>query len=146
MRSHSKFTLIEIMFVVGILVILIGISWTAGVKVLRQQAKAKTKAEISILNSACEQYKNRFGQYPDTTGNLIDFNFNHHLSDVSYEERSQYIGTRPMYIDCKKHNIHLSGNIVLDPYEQPYKYKFEDHKIKIWSLGLDGVVSVDDVY
>ena len=62
-RNSKYFTLIELMFVIAILVVLIAISWVAGTKVLRGQTEAKTKAEITLLMSAIEQYKVRFGHY-----------------------------------------------------------------------------------
>jgi len=145
--NRRNFTLVELMFVVGILVILIGISWVAGTKVLRKQAKSKTKAEITMLVAAVKQYKDRHGEYPPEASNdALDFGA--YLSKVL--PGSGWTGKRPMFIDFKKHNINISNDdfdnanatsgTVQDPYEQNYLYTLNttDNTFKIWSTGLDG--------
>lgn len=164
MRKHN-FTLIEIMFVVGILVILIGIGGVAGNKILRKTAETKCKAEIKMLCAAVNQYKTRWGQYPEqSSGTSLDFA--EHLSKV---KRVDYTGpmpipTRPMYIDFRSCDIAVDNSeyalinadptTVLDPYEIGYFYltNVHDHvascsascKIPesffIYSVGLDAVI------
>ncbi len=151
--NRRNFTLVELMFVVGILVILIGISWVAGTKVLRKQAKSKTKAEITMLVAAVKQYKDRFGSLPVTSASARDLDFGQYLSKVL--PGSGWTGKRPMFIDFKKHNINISNDnfddanatsgTVQDPYEQNYMYQAIDsdsdgtaETFKIWSVGLDG--------
>ncbi|MCM8538813.1 MAG: hypothetical protein NE328_00910 [Lentisphaeraceae bacterium] len=148
--NKLKFTLIELMFVVAILVILIGISWVAGTKVLRNQAKQKTKAEITMLVAAVKQYKDRFGSFPDVQGPL---NFAEYLSKV--QPNSGWSGKRPMFVDFKKNNINISPDpdpvtydndnagttTVQDPYEQDYIYVHDpslEETFLIYSSGLDG--------
>ena len=155
MKRYNKrnFTLVELMFVVAILVILIGISWVAGTKVLRKQAKSKTKAEITMLVSAVKQYKDRFGALPVTSTSKQEIDFGQYLSKVppnsGWTDANGDPGLRPMFIDFNKHNINVSNpdfaganagtTEVRDPYEQPYMYKAEsDGTFKIWSTGLDG--------
>ena len=150
--NKLKFTLIELMFVVAILVILIGISWVAGTKVLRGQAESKTKAEIKMLVSAMHQYKDRFGSFPDVKGTL---NFGEYLSKVQPNTTGWTSGKpRPMFIDYTKNNINVSNTayddpnatetIILDPYELEYVYIFdstEDDTFLIYSAGLDGLAT-----
>jgi len=131
------------MFVVAILVILIGIGFVAGTKTLRKQAEIKTKAEIKMLVSACHQYKDRYGAFPDITGNIIEFNFCEHLSKIPVTPG--FSGDRRFFIDFKAHNINLENWIAQDPYEQPYKYQYKDNIIKVWSIGLDSVDDGDDI-
>lgn len=148
--NRRNFTLVELMFVVAILVILIGISWVAGTKVLRSQAKSKTKAEITMLVAAVKQYKDRFGAYPpnDTSENPYPLSFGQYLSKVKPD--GSWTGKRPMFIDFKKHNINVgnddydatsaSTTKVYDPYENTYLYYYNstDDTFAIWSVGLDG--------
>ena len=151
--NRRNFTLVELMFVVGILVILIGISWVAGTKVLRKQAKSKTKAEITMLVAAVKQYKDRFGSLPVTSTSARNLDFGQYFSKVqpdgSWLNNDGSPGKRPMFIDFKKHNINISNDNfdgssagtteVQDPYEVPYRYQtFTDGTFKIWSRGLDG--------
>ena len=154
--NRRNFTLVELMFVVAILVILIGISWVAGTKVLRSQAKSKTKAEIKMLVSAVEQYKERYGVYPPDGGDYDGtLNFAEYLSKV--QPGSGWVGKRPMFIDFTKHNINVDPDTgyddasavstkVLDPYEQDYLYKYDSttNTYIIYSVGLDSDPNTDD--
>jgi type II secretory pathway pseudopilin PulG len=138
-RLHKKyFTLIELMFVIAILVILIGISWVAGTKVLRKQTQQKTKAEITLLVSAVKQYKERWGSYPGTsTASALDFA--DYLSKVS--PSAGWVGERPMFIDFKKSDMIEDGGTVSDPYENEYMFQLstDENSFIIYSKGLDAV-------
>lgn len=140
--AKYKFTLIELMFVVAILVILIGIGFVAGTKTLRSQAKTKTKAEIKILETACHQYMDRYSNFPDISGKEIEFNFCEYLAKIP--PIAEYTGDRYFFIDFKRDNINLKNWTAQDPYEQPYMYKYVNGIIKIWSVGLDGVNNTAD--
>ncbi|MCH2208684.1 MAG: hypothetical protein MK132_22830, partial [Lentisphaerales bacterium] len=153
-RNLKYFTLIELLFVIAILVVLIGISWVAGTKVLRSQTKAKTKAEITLLVSAVEQYKDRWGHYPYSNGYAGPLNFGEQLSKVapngSWKKSDGTAGTRPMFIDYDSSDIIVSNSdysassaaatTVHDPYETAYFYQHNatDNTILIYSYGLDG--------
>lgn len=156
-RNPKYFTMIELMFVVAILVILVGISWVAGTKVLRGQTEAKTKAEITLLINAIEQYKTRWGSYPYAFGatpsdRIGDLDFAHLLSKVLPD--SGWSGKRPMYVNYDSSDIIVDNNYddnggsidvtslikVYDPYENAYKYAYDadtDTYI-VYSAGLDG--------
>lgn len=158
--------MIELMFVIAIVVILMGISWVAGTKVLRAQTKAKTKAEIVMISAAVNQYKTRWGSYPNEA-DYRDINFVNYLSKV--KPNSGWTGARPMYIDFKSsdmiraervsgpltiqgdsgstsvsYNANDSGDYLLDPYENPYLYFTDEDangktiKFTIVSMGVDG--------
>jgi Tfp pilus assembly protein PilE len=148
MKSYKKqnFTLIEIMFVVGILVILIGISWVAGNKILRKSAENQTKAEVTMIHKACEAYNVRFDGLPSTSDTTV--NFINYLSKVR-PGSTTYSGTkRPMFVDFRKSNINLDNDsydaisggatIASDPYDQEYKYVYNSGAFYIYSAGVDG--------
>jgi type II secretory pathway pseudopilin PulG len=129
--KKKNFTLIEVLFVILILIILIGISWVAGAKVIRSQNKTKMKAEVAIIESAIRQYKERYNSYPFSDTQLV--NFAEKLSDVPLG--AGWEGTvRPMFIDYRSNDMYTSNNnydsndasaatgtILLDPYEIPYQ-------------------------
>ena len=106
MKNAKKkyFTLVEIMITIGILIILMSISWVAGGRVLKGVKVKQMKAEISMLMTAVEQYNDRWGDYPfeDTTddGKAHEFNFGEKLSSV--QPGAGYTGDRPMFIDYQK--------------------------------------------
>ena len=130
-RNSKYFTLIELMFVIAILVVLIAISWVAGTKVLRGQTEAKTKAEITLLMSAIEQYKVRFGHYFQQSSDTT-LNFGQFMSKVLPTASGWSGSNRPMFIDFEGSDIIVSNSnyaqtgasttIVSDPYENAYVY------------------------
>lgn len=152
-RNLKYFTLMELLFVIGILVILVGISWVAGTKVLRSQTKNKTKAEIMLLSGAIEQYRQRFGHYPPQAGNTT-LNFGEYLSKVlpngQWTDASGSSADRPMLVDFDKEDIIVDNSsyaahdadttIVMDPYENEYMYLLSNNSTSflIYSKGLDG--------
>ena len=125
------FTLIELLFTIMILIILIGIAWTAGAKVIRSQNNTKIKAEIVMIESAIIEYKERYGNYPFEDTQLV--NFAEKLSPVPLD--AGWEGTfRPMFIDFKSNNMYTNNDdydsndpdkatatTLLDPYEMPYE-------------------------
>jgi len=163
--KKKNFTLIEIMFVVGILVILIGISWVSGSKILRKTAEAQTKAELVMILKACDAYKVRWGSYPKADGYNGPVDFMEMLSKVSADS-SQWGSDRPrpMFIDCKKANMNITNDdyantgtgavSAKDPYEQDYTFQISegdpaidgDGVITIFSVGIDPDDDSDDVY
>ncbi len=170
MKRYNKrnFTLIEIMFVVGILVILIGISWVAGNKVLRKQAESHTRAELKLLHEAVKQYQTRWGNLPHfsqiTTSDVDNANgldFAEYLSKVSPHSTTWTTDKpRPMYIDYSSENFNVNytnyaltygdganvGIKLSDPYEQTYHYviKANGEGFYLYSVGLDSIAGTAD--
>ena len=155
----KKFTLIELMFVIGILVILISLSWVAGRHIFQVQVNYKTKGEIALLAAAVDHYKIRYGDFPatDTSESPHPFSFGEQLSDI--RPYSGYTGKRKMYLDYKKKRIKVSNENyddananktkVLDTFENNYLYYNDsaNNRFFIWSIGEDGIdSSSDDFY
>ena len=65
--NKQKFTLIELMFTIAILIILIGIGAAAMNKVFRRSVDVQTSAEIKMIQSAMSIYKTRYSSYPPMT-------------------------------------------------------------------------------
>jgi type II secretory pathway pseudopilin PulG len=113
----NKFTLIELLFVILILIILIGISWIASNKVVRTQNYMKAKSEIAMLEAAIVQYKDRWNERPydialiPNDGDSIEIDFFNRLDLLSYDD----------YI--KNGFYHNEDGKVFCPYEQPYRVK-----------------------
>jgi len=95
-KSKQWFTLIEIMFVVGILVILIGIGWVAGAKILRKSADTQINAELKMIQTAIDIYKTDKGFYP-SEDNIVN-----QVKDLKV--------------------IPTNNGQFYDPYDEQYKY------------------------
>jgi len=114
--NKKKFTLIEIMFVVGILVILIGIGGSAANKALRKQADMQIKAELKMIQSALAIYKNRYEFYPPMTDTEI----------ITCSELLRQI------------EVESDSGRYYDAYEEPYKYTIEPTgQMKVYSTNQD---------
>ena len=122
----KRFTLIELMMSIGVLVILIGIGTNIGTKVMRAQTAMKRNAAIVVIKSAIEQYKFRWGSYPDGNG-PIKF----HLELSSYPLHHDYDGDDDIDTDDWNHSLRdlyikdltYDDDGIYDPFEEPYKYK-----------------------
>lgn len=107
-----KFTLIEIMFVVTILIILIGMGITAGSKVMRSAASTQINAELKMIQSAIDIYKSDKGVYPDQD-NIVN------------EVRNLKV-------------ISITGAQFVDPYDEEYKYLIDVNGfMKVYSQNQD---------
>ena len=114
--NKQKFTLIELMFTITILVILIGIGASAANSVMRKSANTQIKAEIKMLESALAIYKTRYDFYPPMTDTEI-ITCSEYLRDVDVDSR-----TGRYY----------------DAYEEAYKYIIEPNgQIKVFSTNQD---------
>jgi prepilin-type N-terminal cleavage/methylation domain-containing protein len=61
---HSAFTLIEVMVVVGIVSLLAGAIGVSSLQSSQQSRDTKRQADLQLLQSAVELYKNKHGRYP----------------------------------------------------------------------------------
>ena len=166
MKSPNKnfFTLVELMFAVGILVILIGISWVFSKGAFDGVNRTQIKGELLMLKAAVEAYKVDHGVYPyadsgsDFSG---DLNFVEYLSKV--KPNDNYSGSkRPMYERMKELNLsnkdtfdntaNPGQSTARDPYDQAYQYVLElngpgslDDRFYIYSLAKNASSADDDL-
>jgi type II secretory pathway pseudopilin PulG len=164
MRSSvkkSSFTLIEIMFTVGILVILIGGVYIAASKALIASNETKMSAEVKMLAGAVKKYQGRWGTasmpFPKADMYNGPVDFVELLSDVDVNN-TEWGNTRPrpMTIDVKLTNMNISdpdyalvgksGITASDPYDQAYILRVNGNTFSIRSAGRDGLIdTADDV-
>lgn len=90
----KKFTLIEIMGVLFIIITLVSIGVSAYGKVTQKTNATQIKAEIKMLQSAVQLYKSTYSVFPTLTTD------NPYLNKIN--------------------NITLSGKDFIDPYGDPY--------------------------
>jgi len=63
-RSHTAFTLIELIVVVSIIAILVGLLLSTAGYARNKAARARAETEIAALSAACESYKTDNSVYP----------------------------------------------------------------------------------
>lgn len=108
----KRFTLIEILFTVTILIILIGIGLAAGSKIMRKSADTQINAELKMIQAAINVYKIDNKVYPDKD-NIVN--------EV-----------------MKLSSIKTTGNQFIDPYGEEYKYLIDENGfMKVYSESQD---------
>lgn len=65
-QGRKGFSLLELLAVMTIIAILATITFTITTGVRERGRRAQAKAELAVLASALEQYKNQYGEYPHT--------------------------------------------------------------------------------
>ena len=79
-RNNKGFTLVELMFVIGVIAILMGLVVTIGPMIQESARNAKCINNLQKnIYSGLITYQQRYGRYPDVPGDLLIFT--HILSD-----------------------------------------------------------------
>jgi general secretion pathway protein G len=117
------------MIVVAVIAILAGITLAALGGAQSKGARDRTAAEVVALANAIERYKTQYDTYPPATGtNLVFTNI------------QVFMPARPGSI---------SGNDLLDPYGNPYRYRFPGQvnlaTFDVWSDGQSANDTNDDI-
>lgn len=146
----AGFTLIEIMVVIVIIMILAGIVVAAAKYVQTRAARSRAEAEIAMMETALENYKNDNGVYPPTLAgrpaNASTLPYGN--SPVLYTALAGGPGNPKTYFTFKRNQIHAvsaTQTNIVDPFGTPYSYYCNpgaaDQKngvtFDLWSYGPD---------
>ena len=132
---HSGFSLIEILFVIGLIALLLTlvVGNIGGIFGTQQEKIAESFVKSSI-EVAIVPYRLDMGSYPSTELGL------------------EALVKAPAGSEGRWKGPYLKeAEIPRDPWERPYQYKFPGVKningakgYDVWSLGADGVINTDD--
>jgi general secretion pathway protein G len=132
--STAAFTLIEMVLVLAILALLIGAGAMGLKNVFRTGQETKAKLDIKALNAALRMYEIDAGFLPTTEQGL----------KALVEQPT----TQPV---PRRWKVQLSKpEQLIDPWGKPYEYRRPGVKnsdgFDVWSLGVDGIESADDIF
>ena len=146
-QSKNAFTLVELLAVVVAVLILTGITFSISKGILNQQARAKARAELSILVQALEEFKLTYGDYP-IASEVITTNANSRiltraLTGYAYLEPGTVAGTRVM-TDVNDNEIRKSF-VDIDKlnFSEPFRDPGNDLLVPNSASDLDRIYLVD---
>lgn len=134
MTSRSAFTILELLVVLAILGLLAGLAITNSDKIFGQGQEAVAKIFVrDSLKTALTRYRIDMGDYPSTSEGLAA------LVTAPASKADRWRGP---YADTP------GGKIPLDPWGEPYRYRFPGTKNKggydLYSIGDDKVDGSED--
>ena len=126
--DRRGFTLMELLLVMAILVIMASMVTFAFLQIQQNAQSDAALTQISMLESACDQYKLQVGRYPNTLDDLF---------------------TQPAGLTTRQwRGPYLKDPVPMDPWGAEYNYSADEanNRVFITSAGPDGQQgSPDDV-
>lgn len=147
--KSGAFTLIELLVVIAIIAILAALVLNTAGFIQKKAARARAEAEIGALSAALESYKVEYGDYPGASnafGTTATNNANILyqalvLSNTTYNPSGK-VFFEPSKGNSSSTNYSSSGNYFVDPFGQPYQYRYPGSTNKsgtnffdLWSYG-----------
>jgi general secretion pathway protein G len=131
-RRQSGFTLIEVLLVLVILVILASFAVVQFTGVQRRAHLNAAKAQVSLCETALDQFQLSIGSYPSTTQGL----------------QALRIAPQDLLNPSKWDGPYLKKDLPKDPWGNPYQYVcpgiHNPDSFDVWSLGPDGANGTPD--
>jgi type II secretory pathway pseudopilin PulG len=75
MSKNKGFTLVEILIAIGIIIVLVGIVFTAGSAAKKVARDNQRRTDIRLLQVKIEAYREQYGTYPVSTADLVSGSF-----------------------------------------------------------------------
>ena len=125
------FTLIELLVVIAIIAILAALVLNTAGFIQKKAARSRAEAEIGALSAALESYKVEYGDYPTASnsfGTAVTANANVLyqalvVSNATYNPAGK-VFFEPSKGNSSSTNYGSSTNYFVDPFGQPYQYRY----------------------
>jgi len=130
-KKPAGFTLIELLVVIAIIAILAALILNTAGFIQKKGARSRAQSEISALSTALESYKVEYGDYPTasgTFGTTVSNNANI-LYQALVASNATYNPSGKVFFEpykgiCANTNYTSTANYFVDPFGQPYQYKY----------------------
>ncbi|MCF3651944.1 type II secretion system protein GspG [Synoicihabitans lomoniglobus] len=139
---RSGFTLIELLVVITIIAVLAAITLGISRGASERAATDRARAELAVLSTALEEYRRVFHDYPQQAGGavLLAALAGRAGPTGSPLQRAPLVALEGFTLE--NHNPFLAGNVLLDPWNQPYVYSpylaGPRRGFRLYSVGPDG--------
>jgi general secretion pathway protein G len=148
-KKSGAFTLIELLVVIAIIAILAALVLNTAGYIQKKAARARAEAEIGALSTALESYKVEYGDYPTASGSegISASNNANILYQALVLSNATYNPSGKVFFEPSKGNSSTTnytspGNYFVDPFGQPYQYKYPGDANRsgtnffdLWSFG-----------
>lgn len=139
MRRPNAFTLVELLVVMGVLALLAGITLGVAHGIRGHRKEQQARSELAALTVALESYRAEYGDYPLATGPGGSAE-NARILAASLGPAG---GGGPGFLDRDRFAWDRPGEILLDPWGQPYTYQYDPgwtgrFGFLLYSRGPDG--------
>jgi type II secretion system protein G len=129
--TNNAFTLIEILVVISIIAILASLVLGSASGINKKAARDRAKTEIGALSAALEDYRTTYGDYPGATNaygtaNSEGANILYRalvVADPTYNPQGKVFLPVSKSMSSST-NYGNSANHFVDPFGQPYQYKY----------------------
>lgn len=145
---RRKFTLIEILIVIGIIGLLAALSFGAYTFAMNKSRESATKALLKRVEAGLESCKNKFGYYPPAgtySTVTVGFDANNEINDIQINGTSISAEMRKEFlriVDAESFKKSVSGGTIVDAWGNNIFYQFpgkiNTSGIEIISAGADG--------
>jgi type II secretion system protein G len=130
-ENRSAFTLIELLVVIAIIAILAALVLNTAGFIQKKAARSRAQSEIAALSTALESYKVEYGDYPGASNAFSTTASNNAnilyqalvVSNATYNPSGK-VFFEPYKGICATTNYSSTANYFVDPFGQPYQYKY----------------------
>lgn len=126
MRGRRGFTIIELLASVGVLVILVGITFPVLASIRRSQKKKRVSSAVITLGLAIEAYQNDFGVFPlADTPSITGLNRGNRALVYWLKAGEDAGGRSAPYLPSAYYDHaakQIKGDVLRDEWERPYVY------------------------
>jgi len=153
-RPRHAFTLVELLAVIALVAIICGTVLGLAGGVYERTAGARAKTELAVLAQAIEAWRSAYGDYPPGADPAVLFEF---LTGRRGPQNQVLDPPGRAFIESDRFVLKAAdpaapGNLLLDPWDQPYHYVYfarsqggrSTSGYALFSGGPDGRVKPDD--
>ena len=130
-KKPNAFTLIELLVVIAIIAILAALVLNTAGFIQKKGARSRAQSEIAALSTALESYKVEYGDYPGATNafSTTATNGANILYQALVASNATYNPSGKVFFEpykgiCANTNYSSTANSFVDPFGQPYQYKY----------------------
>lgn len=124
---RQGFTLLELLTVIAIIAVLVGLGFGAARRATESGRVARARAELTLLASALEQYRQAYGDYPhtDEPAVLLQSLLGRRGPRGDAIARAALLELSRFTTGNGRDPLTDTAAVLLDPWDEPYRYAYQ---------------------